>query len=247
MKAIIPFYFAMEIRGSAKHLSGDKDYSPRREGSEPVLIGLDDSSLVVDRLCDQMRGNTAVTYFYFDFTAYEEQSVTHVLGSLLKQMIRGTGRIPEEIWRAFREQNEAVGERRPQLGDIVRMLQLVASSQPTFMCIDALDECAPRHLVRLLNSLKKILEKSPDTRILVLGRPYIRAEVDEYLTGRVTIVSLSPGRDDVVRFLRARLYEETPDAMDESLEAEILEQISENMSEMCVAAMVLRILSYVTD
>jgi len=46
-------------------------------------------------------------------------------------------------------------------------------------------------------------------------------------------VSVGPSRDDIVEYLRLRLDEdETPDAMDETLEAEILEKIPENMSEM---------------
>jgi len=98
------------------------------------------SSLAVDRLCDETRGqNTAVTCFYFDFAARKEQTAIGMLGSLLKQMVSRTGRIPEDIWRALREQREAVNGRRPQLGDIVKMLQLIASSQRTFMVIDALD------------------------------------------------------------------------------------------------------------
>ena len=41
---------------------------------------------------------------------------------------------------------------------------------------------------------------------------------------------------------RSRLDEdETPDAMDESLEADILEKVPENISEMCVWKMMLRI------
>ena len=63
------------------------------------------SSLVADRLCDQARGqNTAVAYFYFDFAARKEQSAASMLGSLLKQIVRGMEVIPEEISRAFREE-----------------------------------------------------------------------------------------------------------------------------------------------
>ena len=246
MKAIIQFCFALEVRGSAKHLLGNKGYSQGRETSETLLINLDDSSLVVDRLCDQMREDTAVTCFYFDFAARNEQSPTHMLGSMLKQMINGTERIPKEIWWALREQKVAVSGRRPQLGDIVRMLQLVTSSQRTFMCIDALDECVPEHRVELLDSLREILEMSPDTRIFVTGRLHFRAEIETRLAGRVTNVSAGPTRGDIIRFLHVRLSEdETPDAMDESLEAEILENIPETVSEMCVAVMVLRILSHI--
>jgi len=52
----------------------------------------------VNRLCDQAgKQNTPVTYFYFDFVARKEQSVTSMLGSLLRQIIGGLERIPEEI------------------------------------------------------------------------------------------------------------------------------------------------------
>jgi len=103
-KLIRQFCFAMEIRGSARHLSGSKGYSPEREERDPVLTTWDDSSLVVDRLCDQVRGqNTPVTCFYFDFAARKEQSATSMLGSLLKQMVSGMERIPEEISRALEE------------------------------------------------------------------------------------------------------------------------------------------------
>ena len=201
------------------------------------------SSLVVDRLCHQTRGqNTPVTCFYFDFAARKEQTAISMIGSLLKQMVSGTGRIQEDIWRALREQREAVSGRRPQLSDIMKMLQLIISSQRTFMVIDALDECTAVQRFRLFDSLKEILESSPRARIFVTGRPHITPEIETRLAGRVISISLGPTKDDIVRFLHVRLSEdETPDAMDENLEAEILERIPESISEMWVAAMVLRI------
>ena len=194
------------------------------------------SSLVVDRLCDQARGqNTAVTCFYFDFAARKEQSATAMLGSLLKQIVSGMETIPEDISQAFQEQKKAIGGRVLQLLDIVNMLQAITSSRPTFVCIDALDECAVVHRVKILDSLKQILEKSPGTRIFITGRPHIRAEIEKRLSGQVTSVSLSPNKEDIIRYLRVRLSEdETPDAMDESLVADILERIPENVSEMYV-------------
>ena len=124
------------------------------------------SSLVVDRLCDQAMGqNTAVTCFYFDFAARKEQSVTSMLGSLVKQVVGGMEMIPEEISRVFWEQRLAISRREPRLSDIVKMLQAVTASLHTFICIDALDECVAVHRVKLLSLLKETLEKSPDTNI----------------------------------------------------------------------------------
>ena len=171
--------------------------------------------------------------FYCDFAARGEQSATNMLGSLLKQVVSGTRRIPEEILQTLREQKEAINGRRPQLTDIVKMLQLITSSQPTYMCIDALDECITAQRFKLLDSLKQILEQSPSCRIFVTGRPHIRAEIEKRLAGRMISVSVGPTRDDIMGYLRARLCEDAiPDAMDEILEAEILEKIPENISEM---------------
>ena len=229
-----PFSFAMEILGPERHLSGSKDYPPRREESESMLTRHNDSSLVVDTLCDQSCGqNTAVSCFYLDFAARKEQSATNVLGSLLKQIVSGMERIPEEISWAFQLQKTTIGGRRAQLVDIVKMLRFVTSSRPTFMCLDALDECGRVQRARILDSLNQILEKSPCTRIFTTGRRHIRAEMEKRLAGHVTSVSVSPDGGDITRFLRARLGEdEMLDAMDESLEIDILEKIPENMSEM---------------
>ena len=235
----------MEILGSERHLSGNKDSSLCREESKPVLTSYDDSSLVADRLCDQAGGqNTAVSCFYFDFAAGKEQSATNVLGSLLKQMVGGIERIPEEILRAFQQQRTTLGGRRPELVNIIKMLQLVSSSRRTFVCIDAIDECAGEQRARLLDSLNEILVKAPGTRIFATGRPYVRAEMEKRLPGHVTSVSINPTKENVITYLRARLgRDETPDAMDESLEEEILEKIPRKVSGMYVEAMALRTLS----
>jgi len=198
----------------------------------------------VDKLCDQTsEQNTTASYFYLDFAARKEQSAANVLGSLLKQMVGGMERIPEEISRAFQRHRTTIGGRRPQLVNIVEMLQLITSSRRTFMCIDGLDECSGVQRVRLLDSLKQILERSPDTRIFVTGRPYIQTEIEKRLAGHLTSVYIALTRNDITRYLRIKLHEdETPDAMDETLEADILREIPENVSEMYVGAMVLRTL-----
>jgi len=206
-----------------------------------VLARCGVSSLVVDRLCDRVREqNTAVTCFYFDFAARKEQSATSILGSLLKQIVGGLEKIPEEISQAFQEQKMAIGGRGPRLPDIVKMLQTVTSSLRTFVCIDALDECAVVHRVKLFDSLKQILEKSPRTRIFIIGRSHIRDEVERRLPRQVTNVSVSSSKDDVIGYLRVKLDEdESPEAMDESLAAEILEKIPDKMSGMYVGIMTL--------
>ena len=234
--------FAMGTRGWERLILGNKgEPGGRKEGGQ-VLTSRDISSLVIDSLCDQARGkNVAVACFYFDFAAQKEQSLTSMLGALLKQAVGGLGEAPMEIARAYEDQKTVIGGRGPQLSDIVRMLQTTSSKKPTFICIDALDECVAEHRIKLLNSLDQILQKSPGTRIFVTGRPHIQDEIERRLSGRVATIRITPRRSDIVRYLRNRLDEDTvPDAMDSSLEADILKKIPEGISEMYVEATALR-------
>jgi len=189
---------------------------------------------VIDRLCDWAgRQNATVACFYFDFAAQKEQPPTSVLGALLKQVVGGLEEVPVEIAKAYQDQKKVIGGRRPQLPDIVKMLQIIASRKSTFICIDALDECAAGYRVNLLDSLGQILEKSPATRIFVTGRAHIRPEIGRCLPGRVTSVPTSPKRGDIITYLRTRLHGDiTPDEMDSSLEADILKKIPDDTSEM---------------
>jgi len=203
-----------------------------------VLTSCDISSLVIDELYDQDGGRGAtVACFYFDFAAREEQSPTSVMGALLKQVVSGLEEVPKEIVQAYEDQKKTIGGRGPQLADIVAMLQTTASEMRVFICMDALDECVPGYRVKILDSLRQILDECPDTRVFMTGRPHIRAEVEKRLLGRVTTIRVTPRRHDIVSYLHTKLEEDTtPDAMDSGLEADILRKIPEDISEMWVKA-----------
>jgi len=199
-----------------------------------LLRTCDVSSLVIDGLCDWARGrNAVVACFYFDFAAQKEQSISTVLGSLLKQLVGGLENIPAKITEAFRDQKKTTGGRRLELREVVEMLQDISSSRPTFICIDALDECRAEYRAKLLDSLKQILHKSPSMRIFLAGRLHIRDEVEKHLAGMVAAVSITPAKGDIIRFLRAKLKEDTtPEAMDKSLEEDIIKNIPETASQL---------------
>jgi len=166
----------------------------------------------------------------------KEVSSTGMLGALLKQVVGGLDRIPGEIVSAYEDQKRVIGGRQ-QLSDVVRMLQTTSYQKRTFICIDALDECVARHQVKILGSLNQILQKSPDTRIFVTGRPHVQAEIRERLAGKVKSVSVTPRREDIIGYLHTRLDEDTTrDAMDGSLKADILKRIPDHISEMYAQA-----------
>ena len=201
-----------------------------------MLTSHDVSSVVIDNLCNQARGQIAtVACFYFDFAAQTEQSPASMLGSLLRQLVFGLEEIPEEILEAYEERKKAIGGQGPQIPNILNMLQVVFSRRRTFICIDALDECATEDRAKLLDSLGQLLEQSPGTRIFVTGRPHILPEIERRPAGGVTSLSISPKRDDIITYLRSRLAADpTPDASDDNLEADIVERIPSDISEMFV-------------
>ena len=84
----------------------------------------------------------------------------------------------------------------------------------------------------VLESLRRILQGSPKTRIFMTGRPHVRSEVERELDGAVNFVSIQPTNNSVVRFLREKLRRDTaPNIMSSKLKAEIIDSILEIGSE----------------
>ena len=198
-----------------------------------VALTSSDSSLVVDKLCD-MAGerNIAVSCFYVDFAAREEQSLVNILGSLLKQIVGGLEKVPDEISRMFQDHKKVIGGRGLRVPDIVKLLQAVTFLRPTFICVDALDECVERDRPEILDSLRQILEKSPNTRIFLTGRRHIQGEVAWHLGERATVLPIKIKHDDIVGYVRMRLIKDTSlDKVDSDLEDEIIKSITQNIPE----------------
>ena len=191
------------------------------------------SSLVVDKLCDMAgQRNIAVSCFYVDFAAREEQTPTNILGSLLKQIVGGLEEVPDEISRTFQDYKKVIGGRGLRVAEIVKMLQTVTSLKPTFICVDALDECVERHRPEVLDSLRQILGESPNTRIFLTGRRHIRGELETHLSGKAVVLSIKPKGDDIVGYVRMRLSKDTSlRANDSGLEDEIIKSFTENIPE----------------
>jgi len=212
-----------------------------------LLIICDNSSLVIDKLCDEaVGGDTAVTCFYFDFAARNEQSPTSMLGSLLRQLVSGLEEIPEAVVQGFRDEKEVIGGRGLQVPGILRMFQAIVARKRTFICVDALDECVLEHRMVVLESLGQIIQGSPNTRIFMTGRPHVRSEVEEKLNGVANFVFIQPTEDGVIRFLREKLGKDTtPNIMSGTLLESVMKSIPEISSETYVRTGARAELSYV--
>ena len=182
---------------------------------------------MIDRLCDQAReDDLVVAWLYCDYTAQQEQTVIHIMGAILKQLV-GRREIPKDIREAFQE------GRRPLLPDLVRMLRIAIASLPqVFICIDGLDECLPRNHPELLESLRDIVQESSKSRIFLTGRPHVTETIQRYFT-KVIVILISPNQDDIRYYVETRLdRDDQPEAMNKDLRADIVKMILDKMSDM---------------
>jgi len=233
MNLIVQPCSAMEIQEWERAISCKRECIIAGNQRMVLLIGCDNSSLVIDKLCDEAgEEDTGVMCFYFDFAARNEQSPVNMLGSLLRQLVIGLEKIPEIVVQDYRKQKKSIGGRGLQVSEILKMFRAIAATKRMFICVDALDECVPEHRMVVLGSLRQILEASPNTRLFMTGRPQVRTEVEKRLDGVATLISIQPTEDGVVRYLRDKLRNDTtPDIMSSTLEDEIIKSISEMNSE----------------
>ena len=192
---------------------------------------------MIDSLCDQAKKeDIAVAGLYCDFLSQQEQTIINMIGAILKQLV-GRGEILKDLREAFQEGQKEFGGRGLRLADMMRMLGIAISSlAQVFICIDALDECLPKHLPGLLKSLGDIVQESPRTRIFLTGRSHVRADIQRYFA-KAVVIPISPNTDDIRNYLEMRLDGDAdPEAMSDDLRADIVKVIMEKMSDMCVGA-----------
>jgi len=192
------------------------------------------SSLVIDSLCDRAQEeNIAVVGLYCDLPSQQEQTTTNIMGALLKQLV-GRGGIPDHLRVAFQKGKMEFGGRGPRLADLtlVGMLKIVIASLPqVFLCLDALDECLPKRVPEVLESLRDILRESPGMRIFLTGRPHVKADVQRYFT-KAAVIPINPNRNDIRNYVEMRLDRDSePEAMSNDLRVDIVRAILENISD----------------
>jgi len=193
------------------------------------------SSLVIDSLCDQGRNkDITVACLYCDFLAQQEQTITSMIGGILKQLV-GKGDIPIYLREAFQQGKQEIGGRALLPADLMRMLKMTIASLPqVFICIDALDEFLPKNLPELLRSLRDIVRESSNTRIFLTGRPHVKDDIQRHFP-RVVLIPVSPKTGDIRNYLEVRLdMDPEPEAMSDDLRADIIRIMMEKTSDMYV-------------
>ena len=108
-----------------------------------------------------------ISYFYFDFNDAEKRSASKAVRSLLFQYAQQTQDTKplEQLYRKCED-----GRRQPAEGAVQALLrEILSHPQPTFVLLDAVDECAERD--DFLDFLQDVIKATPPgLRILATSR-----------------------------------------------------------------------------
>lgn len=192
------------------------------------------SSLAIDTLRDRTLGqNMAVLGIYCDHDAQKEQSAVNLIGGLLRQAVWEPGGIRGEIQKAFTK-SKMRGGQGLHLQDMLKLfVQVIGSIDRVYICVDALDELLPTVRIELLQALRQIIRDTPDARLFLTTRPYIRGELGRYLVKDPHTIKIVANQGEIAIYLNHMMdNDRDPDLMTEDLREVIIETILCKASEM---------------
>ena len=185
-----------------------------------------------------------MAYFYFDFRDANKQGLRGVVSSLLTQLSSRSGPRCDILSDLFLDHDE--GKNQPSDNALakclIKMLTL-PNRRPTYLIIDALDECPntpgiPTPRERVLYLLKELVElQLPDLHVCVTSRPEIDVrDVLEPLTSRrVSLHDQSGQKQDIVDYVKSIVYSDLEPIMkrwkteDKELVVKVLSERADGM------------------
>lgn len=182
-------------------------------------------SRVVDYLDDYQRSNseTYVTYLYCDYQRTSSYSVTALVGALVRQLLCGFRKVPDQISHLVRQAH--IKHRRPscRMEEIKEVMQfLTPYVKRLFLCIDALDEY--KDAVHLVAACRQF---PVPTSFLFIGRQSIAQPVNYHFPGIVERV-LDYQIADINAVISALVDKDKayrPDLMPKSLRDDIVAEV----------------------
>jgi hypothetical protein len=148
-----------------------------------------------------------------------------MVGALIKQLVRWAQTVPTTVLDLFRQRDKE--QRSMNAEDAKKIFDLLLDQFDTvYICIDALDECAPESRSQLLRFLKAI--GSPSIRLFMTGRHSVEAEVNGTLSSiSPKITSITAVEEDIRTYLSQKLESDrSPETMTEDFKDEIVKKLA---------------------
>lgn len=104
-----------------------------------------------------------VAYLYLSYK--ESQPLEHLLGSVVKQLVGEEIPLPQALLDLWNTRNR--GDDNATCDDLSRLIESLVQEHPSYIVVDALDECPHRDRLRLMHELQPA---SDNLSILVTSR-----------------------------------------------------------------------------
>ncbi|KAH9055262.1 ankyrin repeat-containing domain protein [Lactarius vividus] len=202
------------------------------------------SSIIQDAFVLSEAGLISVAYFYFDFRDTDKQSRHDLLLSLVSQLSTRSDPCCEILSRLYVTHDN--GARKPSDDVLVRclkeMLTLLVQS-PTYLIVDALDECpntsgVPSARARVIELVKELLGLGlPNLRICITSRPEIdiKASLGPLASHLVSLHDEIGQKQDIADYIKSVVYSKSDAMMSRWREDEktlVIETLSERADGM---------------
>ncbi|KUI70689.1 Serine/threonine-protein phosphatase 6 regulatory ankyrin repeat subunit B [Cytospora mali] len=168
-------------------------------------------------LCEHLRKTPTNNIIYFFFDAKNEDakdlcSLKRFYQTVLHQLLEGIRRTrPEKKAQYFRIARQKILREGPGEGSYISALQEVLSiSEPSYLVVDALDECKDEEASTLKKWLAKI-QAFPNLQIVITGRPTqkLRPVYDDSLCIQLQLSTVVGKLDkDIERYILSRIQNE---------------------------------------
>ena len=181
------------------------------------------SSTIIEDIATMCQtGQASMCYFYFDFRDINKQHWHNLVRSLLTQL--STRSAPRCDILSHLYANHDKGTRQPSdvfLAKCLKEMLTIPDQNPTYIIIDALDECSnssgiPSSRERVLLLIKELVElRLPNLHICVTSRPEtdIRDVLGSLTAQQVCIHEQSGQRQDIMNYVRSVVYSDSEPIM----------------------------------
>ena len=167
-------------------------------------------------------GQASMAYFYFDFQDINKQHWRDLVPSLLTQLSSRSDLRCDILSRLYSDHDN--GAQQPSDGTLTRCLEdmlTVPDQHPTYLIIDALDECPnisgiPTARKRVLLLVRELVDLHiPNLHICVTSRPEvdIRDVLEPLASRRVSLHDQSGQKKDIEGYIRSVVYSDSEPIM----------------------------------
>jgi hypothetical protein len=185
-----------------------------------------------------------MSYFYFDFRNASKQNLPDLVSSLLAQLSASSDLRFGVLSPLYLAHDR--GKKQPSdvvLVDCLKQMLSLPDQCPTYLVIDAIDECPnntgiPSPRERVLQLITELVELHiPNLHICVTSRPEvdIRDVIDPLTSRQVSLHDQSGQKEDIVEYVKSVVYSDSEPIMkrwrmeDKELVIEILSERADGM------------------